>query len=331
LRLQIQEVDPEESAARKLIETFARNFLAGDGLLFSARTFALREVLWQKGPVFFRLPPIALEYPYFIELTPLYATELVEHCSRKPNPGLDSLLNWLPTQGSKPVVKQTLSRLIIAVEAIPESDSRSLWQSRVQSSALALIGRPEQAANWQAWRQASDQDRMRLELAKTILERWIVRNFFRYFFEELAREDMRSPRRLFWEKYVDYIEDFKIYANHDARRRMRNNEHIRPFFDTKVGELAARDNNVFIMRIKNYDLIEFSSSGAFYAYQQGNTAHPGPHLNRSGYSERELKDSHWIAMNRLYLNHEGGRIAHTGGWENTLAQWIRTTLQISVV
>jgi hypothetical protein len=193
------------------------------------------------------------------------------------------------------------------------------------------------------WDGASIQQAQQLKEAQAILNGWIIQQFINIFFDSLA---MDSDRKHFWSKYLKHIRRFKIFGQEYMRSRLKLDQRIAPFLDTRFGLLEGNsDQNALVMMVKDFYLIEFSYSGsAFYAYPT--TIIDAPDMSKHRLSINQLKPlsirnqskqlirrekNYDIYLGRSidgYEVQESGRLGHSGNWQERLSYWLKKQIGI---
>jgi hypothetical protein len=168
-------------------------------------------------------------------------------------------------------------------------------------------------------------------MARKILNQWLANKFIYLFFDKIA---MDQDRKEFWNKYINYVTNFKIYMNNTKLWSFKdNNQDIESaILDRKLGQLKGGGNtSSFVLEIKNYNFVEFSDTGACYIYKAGNYLKPD--LNRKSITLSCLKHPANKQMavktdGQYYYFDEEGRVYHKGDWQTRFKAWVERYLDI---
>ena len=146
---------------------------------------------------------------------------------------------------------------------------------------------------------------------------------------------MDQDRKEFWNRYIDYVTNFKIYMDNTRLYSFKyNNQDIEPaILNCKLGQLKGSGSiSSFVLEIKNYNFVEFShTGGACYIYKSGNELKPD--LSREIISLDRLKhpDNRQMAVGtngQFYYFHKEGRVFHQGDWQTRFNAWMKKYLYI---
>jgi hypothetical protein len=252
---------------------------------------------------------------------------------------IEQIVDFLGKHQQSKTSKLVLTLLLKKAELFDNQDFRDL----LKEVAFRLIGDPENDAYWSPWDGASIQQAQQLKEAQAILNGWIIQQFINIFFDSLA---MDSDRKHFWSKYLKHIRRFKIFGQEYMRSRLKLDQRIAPFLDTRFGLLEGNsDQNALVMMVKDFYLIEFSYSGsAFYAYPT--TIIDAPDMSKHRLSINQLKPlsirnqskqlirrekNYDIYLGRSidgYEVQESGRLGHSGNWQERLSYWLKKQIGI---
>lgn len=202
-------------------------------------------------------------------------------------------------------------------------------QNQLSKYAHRNLGDISKSVTWTPFTGATNSDISKLRYAKDLVNMWYVRKVIEVFFEVCVQD---AARKRFWLKYATegYIKDFRIAGSTLVRQRMQNDERISTLFtrffintNSKTSQTAA-----LILFIKNMVLVEFSDTGALYAYENTNEVIDFIRKGRSYIgSVSDLKLTYLSSLvdessyYSTYYRTEG-RMRHQGEWQNRLNRWM---------
>lgn len=202
-------------------------------------------------------------------------------------------------------------------------------QNQLSKYAHRNLGDISKAVTWTPFTGATSSDISKLRYAKDLVNMWYVRKVIEVFFEVCVQD---VARKRFWLKYATegYIKDFRIAGSTLVRQRMQNDERISNLFsrffintNSKTSQTAA-----LILFIKNKVLVEFSDTGALYAYDNKNDVLDFIKKGKTYIgSVSDLKLTYFSSLvdeSSYYSTYyrEEGRMRHQGEWQNRLNRWM---------
>ena len=180
---------------------------------------------------------------------------------------------------------------------------------------------------WAPFLGASYEEALRLKHAMELVNTWFKQQFIETFFQVCVQD---KERERFWLAYVNEIKDFKIVGSLAIRRLLNSNARIgsvlRKYFietNSHVAQTCA-----LVLFLKNKVMVEFSDTGALYAY---NKNHEKVKLITRKYSHIDsINDLKTPSINLLvepndwgyYDYKEEGRMTHRGDWTTRLNKWM---------
>jgi hypothetical protein len=241
--------------------------------------------------------------------------------------------------------KKILSMFIVYVEEKSLSEYKEL--AKKTAFRADIIGDPNKLSAWTVWEGGSQSDKAQMSKARLILNKWILTSFVDVFFNHLIND---PKRRAYWLEKIPLISSVKVFGSNDIVRILRADERIRPYVDRERFKLvrSSGTNAGILMELGNYQIVEFTDSGALYCYKKINNRIP-QHL----YSISDLKHPHMemacstqpygsqrnaYALGKTHYLNEEGRIVHSGAsgrirngeivakdsWMIRMDLWIRT-------
>lgn len=287
-----------------------RFFFDNNGANYLASNFYTLGKDLSKTLELLNLPSHMISYNYFSDFIAFYTKEVLNSSILINN--IPKIIAFLEKNNDKIAIKKCLSKLILKVSIMNNYD----LQEEIKIQAFKLIGDPSIDSLWLPWEYANSQEISDLRDAQSILNNWITKQFIELFFSNLT---MDVARKNFWEKYLKNIKKFKIFGTQYQYKMMKNDKRIEPYLSTRFGFLTGGGDsiNAFIMYIKDYILIEFSSTGnAFYGYKISNPYCPD--TEKRELSVGSLKRKEYADI----------RITHNGDWQYTTSRELRNKLGI---
>lgn len=196
---------------------------------------------------------------------------------------------------------------------------------RVQSYAIKNIGDPSIAANWSL---NIDDDNLEsiVKKAGAILSHWMIEMYVDLIFNEVFQDPSREA---FWIRYakanrIDYL---KVIGGHLNKSKLLTHNVLKDSIDIYFKETVSdynRNTCAILMRMGQYNFIEFSDQGALYVYKNGEF------INRILTSNiNKIDDLKDASLNNLvsreynyYYYEDEGRMVHIGNWTTRLDNWI---------
>lgn len=256
------------------------------------------------------LPNHMISYNYFSDFILSYTQDVLR--SSLINKHLGKIIIFLEKNNDKSTIKKCLSKIILNINRLNNFE----LQEEIKVYSFKLIGDPSIDSLWMPWENASNQEILELRDAQNTINNWITQQFIELFFSNVT---MDIDRKNFWEKYLKNIKKFKIYGTQYQYKMMKNDKRIEPYLSTRFGFLTGGSDsmNAFIMYIKDYILIEFSSTGnAFYGYKTSNRYCPDTTKKELSVSSLKRKDFADI------------RITHIGNWQDTTSKELRNKIGV---
>ena len=231
---------------------------------------------------------------------------------------LDYLKEALLKHDSSVTNKILISKMIIQANQ-PEF---AVLQDKIKELATQQIGDPNNISKWSAFKNASDQEKSELFIARNILNEWITRQFINVFFNVCINDDRRKK---FWLRFASKISSFNVYGPQHTKSILKRDQRIAEYVDDRFKKFTGnKDTSAFILYIGNHMLIEFSDSGYASIAYKINSVHK-PNLMRALNSADDLRNSSMpMAIEPSHYNEEG-RLFHKDGktmWESKFNNWI---------
>ncbi|MDB4926639.1 EH signature domain-containing protein [Mucilaginibacter sp.] len=307
----------------------------GDVLLGSE--LAIKNIQVKEATKYLSLPDSWYSYPYFTRV-------ILSYYEKKKNDlgnSLDELNIALEIHSNS--VKGTRANKILVSRIIQQCNKQefAILQDKAKSIAFKLVGDPGNVSTWAAFENAAANEIEDLKKGRSILNEWITREFITVFFDLI-----KEPRRKnYWKKFSKQITGFTIVGPRSVRNTLLRDERISEYVNARFRVTESnREASAFIMRMKDYVLIEFSVSNyAFYALKDS-------HRLISDYETRKIKQvdefvdgTMPMLTKRKFASIEDsrpeGRLSHSDGnfedgstlnWESVFDWWIKKYLEADV-
>lgn len=201
-------------------------------------------------------------------------------------------------------------------------------QNQLSKFANRILGDISKSVTWTPFTGATDSDVSKLRYAKDLVNQWYIRKVIEVFFEVCVQD---AARKRFWLQYATdgYINDFRIAGSTLVRQKMQNDDRISTLFsryfintNSKSSQTAA-----LILFMKNKVLVEFSDTGALYAYNKDNEVIGFLYKGRN--SIASVSDLKLTYLSNIvdedyysYYFRDEGRLRHSGEWQRRLRNWI---------
>ena len=321
---------------RTVLKSFKTNikfFDSRNGDVVLGSELAIKNKRINDAPKYLSLPESWFTYPYFSKVILAY----YEKRKNDIKQFIDDLNIALLLHNNSLSNKRLISKLIIQANTTEFSS----FQDQIKSMAFKFVGDPAIVIKWATFDGLREQENSEIKQARTILNEWITREFITVFFD-LIRD---SRRKKYWKKFSKQITGFTIVGTSAVRNALLRDSRISEYVNArfKVTE-SSRTASAFIMRMKDYVLIEFSVPNfAFYALKEN-------HILLKNYETRKIKDiSEFVdgTMPTLtkrrfeYMEEERleGRLFHRDGnfengstlnWESIFDWWIKKHVGVDV-
>lgn len=224
--------------------------------------------------------------------------------------------------------KIVISDKIIKANEFQNGSSSILSIKRI---ALKLIGDPFVKANWNTVGVTQEQA-IQINTAYSILKKWMIKSFINLAFQYLIND---PARKVFWLKYVDYIEDLKIVGNIQHLTTISSHPELKEALGNCFRLQASRSTSntcAVAIQIQNHYFFEFSDVGACYVYADNSK------MSMIEYGINKVDELKETGLNNLivpissyYSNYyDTGRFIHSGNWQSRLKRWFQIKLGIYV-
>jgi hypothetical protein len=219
--------------------------------------------------------------------------------------------------------KRVISRLLV-----------NAWKNKnippdLYDLAIKRIGDPSIGSKWAVPESATREERNMIEEAKRIMLLAISSKVIHVFFNSLCQDKNRLK---FWLEHIDYIEDFMVYGSEVSRSSISyklDSRVLNRYF--KVVN-SRNENCALVLFTADYALVEFSHSGALYAYKKNSQVYNLTVNRRIGINKvDDLKLGFMLNLvdiddGLMHMNEEG-RMVHIGNWPYRLDRWFRKMIR----
>ena len=156
----------------------------------------------------------------------------------------------------------TAASCLIPKADAAEPQQKTAWKKILLNDFFRHLGDLRFEDNHVKWHTVS-------EAAKKIFLRWLIEQDMNLFFEIIRKTAVDrhwSARKKFWQKYLPYIKNTKVFFGKDAIRHARRLASKEPSlsFGTLLG--AQPDHSVFAFTLGDYVFIEWSHNGMLRAW-----------------------------------------------------------------
>ncbi|RME54001.1 MAG: hypothetical protein D6795_04810, partial [Deltaproteobacteria bacterium] len=234
-------------------------FTAEAGPELAARFLLEKEVPLDRGMEYLDISDSLRDSEYFQHFLFAYTERAMK--GKNPLRHAGEILDFLEGVKKREVVRRGIAPLVVGCEALPPL---APLKGRIERLFRSEIGDPIDPVACRPWPDATPAERKRWEEACRIVKGWITQNFIERFFDKIVVD---ADRKAFWLRYIDAIERFKLYVNEGERYHLQHDPTLAPYFESRVGRLAGRQQNAILIQIDDYLFVEFAKTGdACYVY-----------------------------------------------------------------
>ncbi len=233
-------------------------------------------------------------------------------------------------------VKRTKQLVFADLVLKADESGDALRQTQLSNFINRTMGDVTLTATWAPFLGATNEDAQKLKNAMQKVNLWFTRRIIETFFDVCVQD---QDRKRFWLDYVPYVRGFKIVGSMITKRVLQNDPRISMMFHRHFIETNSTYSQTaaLVLSIKDYVLVEFSDTGALYAYKQD---HKKVQFLRRGIkymtSTNDLKEK---SMDNLvgnvdwgeyyYSYQDEGRLIHVGYWQKRLKRWLNNKVMTS--
>lgn len=189
-----------------------------------------------------------------------------------------------------------------------------------------LLGDVTLSTTWAPFYGATEAEIDRLRGAMKLVNLWYAQQIIEVFFDVCVQD---IQRKKFWLKYVNNISGFKLVGSILTKRKLQSDNRISGMFQKHFIETSSikSQTSALVLFIKNKVLVEFSDTGALYAYNQDNRFIRHVTVRKYLNSTEDLKipTMPTLVETDYYYGtcySEEGRMRHAGAWQTRLTNWL---------
>lgn len=280
----------------------------------------------QNAPAYLGYKESALSMSYFSDV-------IVNYLKSKD---IETVLNYESIFERHDVDRTKKLVLCDLVEKATE-DGSELTQNRVSQFADRILGDITNIRTWAAFINATPAEVDRLKNAHELVTRWYARKVIEVFFERCVQDPARKE---FWLNVISVIRHFKVYGSTAVYNSLKGDERVSGILDNyfKRTNSINSTTSALVLLVKNKIMVEFSDSGALYAYDQNNTwirnmlKAPITNVGKLKLTSMPTMASAvfhvWecIGEGKFRRKYSGdfsseGRLMHTTNWQGRLEAW----------
>lgn len=270
----------------------------------------------EDAPSFFNNRPSSLSQSY-------YSDVIVNYCEKKMIMDIDVIEEIFEKHNLERTKKLVLADLVIRVNDYGDEIQRTM----LCKFANRMLGDITLGVTWAPFNGATEQDANKLKRAKQLVNLWFNRKIIETFFEICVQD---RDRKEFWLNYVDKLSGFRIVGSAATKRLLQSDNRISNIFFPYFIETnsATSQTSALVLFIRNKMLVEFSDTGALYAYNQNHSM--ANHVLKKNTSISNTKNLKITSMwNLVYVSewgnmslYEEGRMPHMVNWQMRLSYWL---------
>ena len=230
------------------------------------------------------------------------------------------------------VMQDRTTKLVLCDLVIRAEEKKdNAVQLELRSTINRILGDITLNATWAPFIGATGEDKILLNRARELVNKWLARDSIKVFFEVCVQD---PRRKAYWLRYVNYVHEFKVVGSYLVRSRLKSSPVIKDQTDSFFISINSTysETAALVMRIGNKVFIEFSDLGALYIYND--TSRMVAFLRAGQRHIRgisDLKDTYLPTISETswsyYTGEEHfppeGRLVHGGSWEDRLNYWMR--------
>lgn len=253
-----------------------------------------------------------------------YSDVIVNYCNTNHIMDIDLIEDIFKVHNLERTKKLVLADFVQRVN----NNGDEIKRTQLCKFANRILGDVTLGATWAPFFGATDNDAEKLRRAKDLVNLWFNQRIIETFFEVCVQDRFRKD---FWLNYVDKLTSFRIVGSTVTKRLLQSDSRIGSMFLKYFIETASSTSqtSALVLFIKNKMLVEFSDTGALYAYNKGHKMVKMV-LNR-GNSISNTNDLKIPSMNNLitisdwgsYFYDDEGRMTHQGDWQSRLRGWMQ--------
>lgn len=204
-----------------------------------------------------------------------------------------------------------------------------LKRTQLCKFANRILGDITLMSTWAPFIGATESEAQRLKKAKELVNVWFNKRIIETFFDVCVQD---RSRKEFWLNHVDCVSSFKIVGSAETRRLLLGDSRVNTLFQRHFIEASSRNSktSALVFFIRNKMVVEFSDTGAVYAYNKD-------HSKVKLITKRRISNTADLKIpamgNLVYTDdwgdtvcNEEGRLAHLGHWQDRLDCWLKNLI-----
>ena len=223
----------------------------------------------------------------------------------------------------------TRTSKIIVSKLIISFQNEKAYHQQLMDFAMEMIGDPTLPSKWAPFPNATREEERNLEKARRVLLRLYAERAIDTFFKYLCTDERR---RKFWKRYSNKINNFVVYGSRQSKN------YIAPyinynFLSSHYKEVPSNSPTCgLVMYLGNYAIIEFSDTGALYAYRKDDKWYKQVFSGANRINKMDdLKLpflSNLVSTDSDYWSYSSeGRLIHSGNWEKRMGAWLERKIR----
>ncbi len=253
-----------------------------------------------------------------------YSDVIVNYCNANHIMDIDLIEEIFEVHNLERTKKLVLADLVERVNTRGDEVKRT----QLCKFANRILGDVTLGTTWAPFFGATEKDAKKLRRAKDLVNLWFNQRIIETFFEVCVQDRFRKD---FWLHYVDKLSSFRIVGSTATKRLLQSDSRIGSMFLKYFIETdsTSSQTSALVLFIKNKMLVEFSDTGALYAYNKGHRM-VRTVLDRR-ISVSNTNDLKIPSMSNLitisdwgsYYYEDEGRMTHQGDWQSRLRGWMQ--------
>ena len=268
--------------------------------------------------LFLELPDHTHSYRYFGAIAEAFIS-LNKNINRDV---LADVSNFLERHNNDQTSRPVLSKLIQQLGLDASEDLRQ----PIQSYVLQKWGDPRLAGS--KWHGVSPE-------ARKIFTKWLTEADLEFFFDIVAKacnDQKFAYRKAFWLSYLEHIDFCRPVLRKNVEKFFINDPEARQFYNERRPAIltgGSANMHAFIIQMRDYTFIEFSTGGACYVYDK---IDPLFGLDEENYHLSELRRTDLKRNYNTYTLPLKHWQQHNGSekysWQGQFAKWLENELGV---
>lgn len=219
---------------------------------------------------------------------------------------------------SKELVRYAASKILKVAGVECKKERKEL----IRKEFIDHLGDPRATYNQANWSGVDNE-------SVTVFQQWLSQRDIEFFFEvvskteeQIAKETHWRYRKKFWEAYLPFIENTWVVMGSKAEQMAKYLFSDKDFEELEYGRLKGANSrqSVFFLRVKGYDIVEYSHQGASRIWRVNNS--PLEFRQRSIHVDK-FRRNDTTSINRFIH-----QMSESYRWQNEMATWIRRNIGV---